>query len=725
MKRQFLLMLILAVLVFSAHEGRAGTWTTNNFIYKPALGASGATEKNTFDSGMNRVDARLGKETWVGDPNYGSTLQAAVTAIGSASVILRVPAGTHSIAADLTIPANITLRVERGATLAIADGITLTLNGGLEAGLYPIFSCTGTGKAVLGSGVIREAYPQWWGATDWTTSFQKCADALATCGRGIFGEARNTGGVLKLAPGYYGPLTATITLYEGMTVQGSGREVTYIESSVDGFAFEYMTPTTGYDREGPKFRDFSLAAKNGIRLNRPSECFSAVTANRKVILNALVENCFISRYGGAGTGYGVQWSLCFDSHIEKSLITNFSHPVDLHGCDISSVRRNRLNGGQVQVGHNAGFDVEGLSRANPCVVTWTGHGLSTGDKVYLAGVSPSTPFYQWWGLNGTVWTITKINDDSFSIPVNTSGYDNAYDPETDPGRVLYDYWCGNHLVVEHNDMLALFAGAAAYVVAGDSEIRIRDNYMESTVVQGSTLESYVKLLRGMGSFYFQNNRLNTETACLTVGSLDFRWMDFATGPATMIYITNNTNSGLPDYAPLPCVFPYHNWLYNYYNFQGVRRKFVHIGNPMEIEGSLPYNSVDQLTYPAAFMGSLDMPGLTNTAGARNAKPYERSFEIDPNATKDNSLLQWLHTGVNGTVSIGVLAKAGGAGQKIKVERLNGEVSQATVEQALTTSWAWYKVFAGVAVTDLGINVWNEDTAGGNSAQIKRVVVTYD
>lgn len=126
-----------------------GTWTDNEFVYKPGLGASGALEKIYFDSGLNSVDARLGKEVWVGDPLYGTTLQAAITAIGASTVILRVPSGTWNVSANLSVPANITLRVERGATIAIATGVTLTINR-LEAGLYPIFSCTGTGCVAFG-----------------------------------------------------------------------------------------------------------------------------------------------------------------------------------------------------------------------------------------------------------------------------------------------------------------------------------------------------------------------------------------------------------------------------------------------------------------------------------------------------------------------------------------------------------------------------------------------
>jgi hypothetical protein len=163
MKRYIRWAVALIWLFLLPNQVLGGTWTNNGFIYKPAVGARGATEKNTFDAGMDRVDARLGKEIWVGDPKYGNTIQAVLTAIGDSQACLRVPAGTYAISSNLTVPVNVTLKVERGAILNIADSITLTINGGLNCGLYQIFSCTGTGKVVYGTGV-QEVFPEWYGA---------------------------------------------------------------------------------------------------------------------------------------------------------------------------------------------------------------------------------------------------------------------------------------------------------------------------------------------------------------------------------------------------------------------------------------------------------------------------------------------------------------------------------------------------------------------------------
>ena len=75
--------------------------------------------------------------------------------------------------------------------------------------------------------------------------------------------------------------------------------------------------------------------------------------------------------------------------------------------------------------------IAGLSKAAACVVTWVGHGLVNGDKVTFAGITQA----DWVAVNGEQ-TITRIDDDSFSIAVNTSGFAVAYDAATDLGTYI-------------------------------------------------------------------------------------------------------------------------------------------------------------------------------------------------------------------------------------------------------------------------------------------------
>jgi hypothetical protein len=217
-------IIVLALTMGGFGPVLAGDWTTHGFIYKPSMGARGTVEKGRYDSGQDRVDARLSKEIWVGDPNYGTTIQAALTAIGSNEAILRVPAGTYSISSNLTVPSNVTLRVERNASLAIPTGVTLTINGGLEAGFYQIFACTGTGKVVFGRvHRTRELWPQWWGAkADGATDDITALQAMVNC-------SVDSGGLPMFLPGGVYKISDTVKLnlgvnYAGFTFRGGGEQ---------------------------------------------------------------------------------------------------------------------------------------------------------------------------------------------------------------------------------------------------------------------------------------------------------------------------------------------------------------------------------------------------------------------------------------------------------------------------------------------------------------------
>ncbi len=257
-------------LIFS--QAAAGTWTANEFSYKPALGARGETEKNTYDSGQDRVDARLGKEYWVGDPKHGSTIQNALDFLGSTNCILRIHTGTHSIAADLTVPANLTLAPERGAILSIATGKTLTINSGFQAGLYQVFSCAGTGKVVFGAGV-SQVLPQWWGAkgdgsNDDTVAIQA---ALTTEKPTYFPPVANP------ATQYY-KITATVFPTNNQVISGSGMASPIVQTTAGTAAIE------GASISGSSLE--SLYVKGGnvpIYFNNASKCSQSRVAMLPII----------------------------------------------------------------------------------------------------------------------------------------------------------------------------------------------------------------------------------------------------------------------------------------------------------------------------------------------------------------------------------------------------------------------------------------------------------
>ncbi|HEY3357550.1 MAG TPA: hypothetical protein VGQ83_30140 [Polyangia bacterium] len=226
-----------------------GTWTTNGFLYRPALGESGAPAKGAFDAGLDRVDARLGKQVWAGDPGRGATLQEAVKAIGAREATLHLPPGTWAVPASCTVPPNVDLDLERGAVLAVGAGATLTIDGGLTAGPHRIFSYPAKLErqprpVVFGGGRARELYPQWWGAagdgvTDDTLALRAAILAAAGDARRPAEPPvhRHLAHLLVIPPGRYVVRRTLVIEASRFHIRGAGAGglwggVTIIESAI-------------------------------------------------------------------------------------------------------------------------------------------------------------------------------------------------------------------------------------------------------------------------------------------------------------------------------------------------------------------------------------------------------------------------------------------------------------------------------------------------------------
>lgn len=122
-----------------------------------------------------------------------TTLPQAIACAGSSGTIEVTPSvHTLSVATSATVPAGVTLRVDQGAVLFIANAATLTIDGPLQAPAAQIFGYTGTGSVALGNLAADHVVPNWFPGTDMGEQLLNAAAALSV-----------NGGTLYPAPGSY------------------------------------------------------------------------------------------------------------------------------------------------------------------------------------------------------------------------------------------------------------------------------------------------------------------------------------------------------------------------------------------------------------------------------------------------------------------------------------------------------------------------------------------
>lgn len=117
-------------------------------------------------------------------------------------------AGTYRIASNITLTGN--LRFAKGAKLKPDIGVTVTISGWVEAGLYQIFDTSASGSfANVGGGStatpITTVYPEWWGATGLAGNQSSYIQAAINFIQGT------AGGTVKLGNWYDCRTTLTVT----------------------------------------------------------------------------------------------------------------------------------------------------------------------------------------------------------------------------------------------------------------------------------------------------------------------------------------------------------------------------------------------------------------------------------------------------------------------------------------------------------------------------------
>lgn len=340
---------LIGPVYLGAAEGQTGelNFSNSSNINLTTLKAGVASAGKTYTlpltaptvDGQGLVSTTAGVMSWgsalgpVIDASSYASINAAVTAIGSASATLQV-SNAQTLAASLTVPSNINLVILKTGSIVKASTFTLTINGPFTAGRWQVFSGFTAGD-VTG---LNVAFPEWWGTA--TGDFQSACDSLIV------------GGVVDIQQAKTYTLTSQITInVNRISIVGLGFEsnVNYTPSANNTHAFG-----TNGTLDNVAFKNFTLHQTNpGTRTGTSGIFFiasdSAVTCDGLTISN-------FNRFGinpGAGVQY-VTIKACRFLQVRDSTSTFLATAIRLDGNNVVRIEDCQFSECDKDIQHNGG-----------------------------------------------------------------------------------------------------------------------------------------------------------------------------------------------------------------------------------------------------------------------------------------------------------------------------------------------------------------------------------
>jgi hypothetical protein len=300
-----------------------------------------------------------------------TSLSSAFTALNGTSTIGTLVIDKNlSMSGSLTVQSGKTIKFLNGNKITLM-GYTLSINGGLEAGISQIFDMT-SGGTVSGTPKIAYAVPQWWqpaSASNWDASIKAAVDFYQR---------------VYFPPGEY-ITTQTIELKKETTHYLFGEsEASTLVNTGSNFIFKM----TGAHEKGLIIETLRFFCVNGIRLNEENITF--VDGPTAPYINRIrISDCFFKSAEAANpTGTAIQCNMVFDSEINNNQIYDFNIGIHLRGSDINAIGNNRIAnfgkygildesfntfGSQNQITHNDILNYKGASGGGAMIKTTSRH----------------------------------------------------------------------------------------------------------------------------------------------------------------------------------------------------------------------------------------------------------------------------------------------------------------------------------------------------------------
>lgn len=518
--------------------------------FKITISKSGYTSK-TFDEidifpGL--PDYEIDVSSIYGNSSKNATiLNTAITAVGTIDkMIFVLYPGVWTIDTDVTVPSNITLKIPSGALLQISTGITLTINGPFESGLYQVFDCVGTGSVSFSRNNISEVYPEWWcentvpGTTDMTAAIQASVDSSYS--------------KVKLQKTKY-KISSSISLSQGKHLCGSGKGS---ESMLNGTFINHsgsdpaIVTSYTYGFGLTMIQDLSLYG--GWSVNNPNQHGIAFvkSSGNQTAAHVLIDNLYIIAFGGDGIHHSQ------DGHINN---------VEIRGSTINHNAGNGLNfqynGTSAQVNaiwihHNSisGNKKNGIIFTGNNVVISTNtiqvngdYGISVGKEL----VEPAATLFCFSSVIESNYY--EGNQSSKSADAAVIGIFSYYKSELPMCLIRNLYIKGNYFGeagAKYRSIIYMDAVESDQSV-NQASVHIQDNYSSKSIIYLGPSSSY-PISRGSSISGIVSDSLDSlpkyvhiypiEIQAYTHPVYDGSWVDYSTSADAIKGIINGTSVNL-------------------------------------------------------------------------------------------------------------------------------------------------------------------------------------
>lgn len=244
-----------------------------------------------------------------------------------------------SVASNVTVTEKIALKFQNGFKVTVPNGVILTLNCPIDAGIFQIFDISGSGKTD-GQPKIDQAYPEWWYHsinTSWTKAIQNALDFYSI----VFFSNNND-------DPYIVSDSIKIDLSRnnqaGYILKGIGRGSTIIANGPQNNGFLFVcknVPYNGYIG-GLTFENLSFFCYNGISIESNGDLGDLNEGF--AIQNVKINNCrfHYSSENTKNNHTAISFKKVFDSKISNNYIIGFGTGIKFQGSDINTIHDNRI-----------------------------------------------------------------------------------------------------------------------------------------------------------------------------------------------------------------------------------------------------------------------------------------------------------------------------------------------------------------------------------------------